>query len=107
MVQQTIAALAWVISAAVVMAVAGTIVGEILKFISVRVTSPRFAWLFGKLTMGEAFGLGLLLATFIVAIAYSAISGGTVGYGAAWFHYAIGAAVAFAAYGVVASRRAS
>jgi hypothetical protein len=107
MVQQTIAFLAWVASAAIVMAVAGIIVGEILKFLSGRVTSPRFAWLIGNLTLGEGFGLGLLFATFIVAGAYTAISGGAIDYGAAWLRYMIGAAVAFAIYGLVASRRAS
>jgi hypothetical protein len=110
MVQQTIAFLAWVASAAIVMAVAGTIVGEILKFLSSQVTSPRSAWLIGNLTRGEGFGLGLLLATVIVAGAYAAISGGEIGYGAAWIRYTVGAAVAFAAYGLVApqiSRRMS
>ena len=105
MVQQTIAFLAWVASAAIVMAVAGGIVGEVLKFLSSRVTSPRFAWLVGNLTRGEGFGLELLLATFIVAAAYTAISGGAIDYGAAWFRYMIGAAVAFAVYGLVASRK--
>lgn len=107
MVQQAIAFLAWVASAAIVMAVAGTIVGEILRFVSGRIMSPRSAWLVGSLTRGEGFGLGLLFATFIVAIAYSAISGGAIGYGAAWFRYTVGAAVAFAVYGLVASRRSS
>lgn len=107
MVQQTIAFLAWVASATIVMAVAGIIVGEILKFLSSRVTSQRSAWLVGNLTMGEGFGLGLVVATFIVAGAYTAMSGGAIDYGTAWLRYVIGAAVAFAAYGIVASRRSS
>ena len=107
MVQQTIAFFAWVASAAIVMAVAGVVVGEVLRFLSGRISSPHSAWLIGNLTRGEGFGLGLLLATFIVAAAYTAISGGSIDYGAAWFRYTIGAAVAFAAYGLVASRRST
>ena len=107
MVQQTITFLAWVASAAIVMAVAGVIVGEILRFLSGRITSPHSAWLVGNLTRGEGFGLGMLLGTFIVAGAYTAISGGAIDYGAAWFRYTVGAAVAFALYGVVASRRSA
>jgi hypothetical protein len=107
MVQQILAVLAWVGSAAIVMAVAGAIVGEILRFLSAGVTSPRLAWLFGSLTRGEGFGLGLLIATFIVAAAYAAISGGAIDYGSAWIRYTIGAAVAFAGYGLVASRRST
>jgi hypothetical protein len=107
MVQQTLAFLAWIVSAAIVMAVAGTIVGEILRFISGRVKGDRLAWLVGDLSRGEAFGLGLLLATFVVAGAYTAMSGGTADYGGAWIHYTVGAAVAFAVYAIVASRRAS
>jgi hypothetical protein len=107
MVQQTIAFLAWVASATIVMAVAGVIIGEILRFLSGRISNPRSAWLIGDLTRGEGFGLGLLLATFIVAGAYTAISGGSIDYSDAWFRYTIGAAVAFAAYGLVASRRSA
>ena len=75
MVQHTIAFLAWVASATIVMAVAGLIVGEILRFLSGRISNPRSAWLIGDLTRGEGFGLGLLFATFIVAGAYAAIVG--------------------------------
>jgi hypothetical protein len=107
MLQQILAALGWVVSAAVVAGLAGAIIGEVLKFVSRRVADTRLGWLFGDLGFGEAFGLGLLIATFVVAGAYSAISGGAVPYGSAWFRYAIGAGVAFAAYGVVASRRSA
>ncbi len=107
MLQQILAALGWVVSAAVVAGLAGAIIGEVLKVISRRLVHTRLGWLFGDLGFGEAFGLGLLVATFVVAGVYSIISGGAIPYGSAWFRYAIGAAVAFAAYGVVASRRSA
>ena len=69
------------------MAVAGVIVGEILHLLSGRISNPRSAWLIGDLTRGEGFGLGLLLATFIVAGAYGTNSGGSIDYGAAWVRY--------------------
>ena len=105
MFQQILAILASVVAAAVVVGVAGAIVGEVLRFISRRVSNPKIAWLCGNLSLGEGFGLGILVASFIVAGAYAAISGGAVDYGSAWFRYAIGGAIAFAAYGAVASRR--
>jgi hypothetical protein len=89
------------------MAIAGAVVGESLRFLSRRLGSPRFGWLFGNLSQGEGFGLGMLLSTFVVAGVYSAISGGTVDYGTAWFKYAIGAALAFAAFGIVSGRRSA
>jgi hypothetical protein len=107
MFQQIFAILASVIGAAVVVGVAGAIVGEALRFISRRVTNPRIAWLCGNLSLGEGFGLGLLAASFIVAGAYVAASGGGAEYGYAWLRYLVGAAVAFAAYGIVASRRSA
>jgi hypothetical protein len=107
MLQQLLAILAWIAGAAVVVGIAGAIVGEFLRFLSRRITSARIAWLCGNLTLGEGFGLGLLVVSFIVAGAYVAISGGLIDYGSAWIRYAVGAAVAFAAYGVVASRRSA
>lgn len=107
MLQQILAVLAWVAGAAVVVGIAGAIVGEVLRFLSRRIRSPRVAWLCGDLSLGEGFGLGLLVASFIVAGAYVAMSGGLVDYGSAWIRYLIGAAVAYAAYGVVASRRSA
>jgi hypothetical protein len=106
MLQQGLAILAWVVGAAVVVGVAGAIVGEALRFVSRRITSPRVAWLCGNLSLDEGFGLGLLAASFIVAGAY-ALVGSEIDLGYAWFRYAVGAAVAFAAYGIVASRRSA
>ncbi len=102
MLQQVLGAVVWIVGAAVVVGIAGAVVGEILRFISRRMEG---SWLFGNLTLGEGFGLGLVVATFIVAGAYSAFSGGEIPFGSAWFRYAAGAVVAFAAYGIVASRR--
>lgn len=107
MLQQVLAILAWIVGAAVVVGVAGAIVGEALRFISRRVTNPKIAWLCGNLSLGEGFGLGLLVASFVVAGAYAAAAGEGIDYGDAWFRYAIGGAVAFAAYGIVASRRSA
>ncbi|MBN9251725.1 MAG: hypothetical protein BGO03_10350 [Mesorhizobium sp. 61-13] len=107
MLQQIFEFLAWVVGAAVVVGVAGAIVGEALRFISRRVTNPKIAWLCGNLSLGEGFGLGLVVASFIVAGAYAAAGGDGVDYGYAWFRYAIGGALAFAAYGIVASRRSA
>ena len=107
MVQQILAALAWVVSAAVVTGIAGAIIGEILRLLSRRITGPRFAWLLSNLTLGEGFGFGLLIASFLVAGAYSAMSGGAIEYGHAWFRYIVGAAVAFGVYGIVTSRRST
>lgn len=106
-IQEAIRILGVVVGAAVVMGIAGAIVGELLKHMSRRVNSQRFGWLVGNLSQGEGFGLGLLVSTFVVAGAYFAISGGTVGYGAAWFRYAIGAALAFAAFGLISGRRSA
>ena len=103
--QETIRILSVVIGATIVMGISGAIVGELLRFVSRRVTGPSLGWLFGKLSLGEGFGLGLLISTFLVAGAYFVLSGGTIGYGDAWFRYAIGAALAFAAFGIVSSRR--
>jgi hypothetical protein len=107
MVQETIRILGIVVSAAVVMGIAGAILGELLRFLSRRVSMPRLGWLLGNLSQGEGFGLGLLISTFIVAGVFSAISGGSVDYGSAWFRYAIGAALAFAAFGLVSGRRSA
>lgn len=106
-IQEIVRILSIAIGAAVVMGIAGAIVGELLRFISRRVTSPRFGWLLGNLSQGEGFGLGLLISTFLAAGAYFAISGGAMGYGDAWFRYAIGAALAFAAFGLISSRRSA
>ena len=95
MIKEAILILSAVVSTSLVMAVAGAVVGEMLRFISRRITSPRISWLFGNLSPEEGFGLGLLMATLLVAGAYSAASGGVVGYGSAWFRYAAGAAIAF------------
>ena len=107
MVQETIRILGIVVSAAVVMGIAGAILGELLRFLSRRVSMPRLDWLLGNLSQGEGFGLGLLISTFIVAGVFSAISGGAVDYGSAWFRYAIGAALALAAFGLVSGRRSA
>lgn len=95
MIKEAILVLSAVVSTSLVMAVAGAVVGEMLRFISRRITSQRLGWLFGNLSPEEGFGLGLLIATFLVAGAYSAASGGVIGYGSAWFRYAAGAAIAF------------
>lgn len=98
MIKEAILILGVVISTSLVMAVAGAVVGEILRFMSRRITSQRFGWLFGNLAPEEGFGLGLMVATFLVAGANSAASGGLVDYGSAWFKYAAGAAIAFIVY---------
>ena len=107
MIQETIRILSVAIGAAVVVGIAGAIIGELLRFLSRRVTGPSLGWLFGKLSLGEGFGLGLLISTFVVAGAYFAISGGAISYGDAWLRYAVGAALAFAAFGIVSSRKSA
>ncbi len=107
MLEQILAPLLSILSAAVVVGVAGAIIGEILRFLSRRVINPRRAWLWGSLSFGEGFGFGLLIASLLVAVAYGTISGGEISYGSAWLRYAIGAAIAFAAYGIVAARRSA
>jgi hypothetical protein len=107
MLEQIFEILAWIVGAAVVVGVAGAVAGEALRFVSRRITNPKIAWLCGNLSLGEGFGLGLLVASFVVAGAYTAAGGGVIDYGYAWFRYAIGAAVAFAAYGIVALRRSA
>jgi hypothetical protein len=106
-IQETVRILGVAVSAAVVVGIAGAIIGELLRFLSRRVTSQRFGWLFGNLSQGEGFGLGLLISTFVVAGGYFAISGGAIGYGDAWLRYAAGAALAFAAFGIASNRRSA
>jgi len=106
-IQETVRILGVAVGAAVVMGIAGAIIGELLRFFSRRVASERFGWLVGNLSLGEGFGLGLLISTFVVAAAYVAIGGGATGYGDAWLRYAVGAVLAFAAFGLVSSRKSA
>ncbi|TPL00609.1 MULTISPECIES: hypothetical protein [unclassified Mesorhizobium] len=83
-------------SAAAVIAFAGAIAGNLLRSLSRRVTSRRLGWLLGDLSAAEAFGIGLLLMTFVVAAMHGWIGSSAIG--PAWFRYATGAGVAFCVF---------
>jgi hypothetical protein len=86
---------------AVVMAIAGAVAGQLLRTLSRRVTDERVAWLLGDLSAAEAFGMGLVLMTVLIA-AFDAWVGAGSGY--AWFKCAVGAAIAFWTFLLVSRR---
>ncbi|MDW6024175.1 hypothetical protein SAZ10_20715 [Mesorhizobium sp. BAC0120] len=87
---------------AVVMAIAGAVAGQLLRTLSRRVSDERVAWLLGDLSAAEAFGMGLVLMTVLVAAFDTWLGAASMGY--AWFKYAVGAAIAFWTFLLVSRR---
>ncbi|MDX8500653.1 hypothetical protein RFM99_19805 [Mesorhizobium sp. VK4C] len=87
--------------ATILMAATGSIAGHFLRTLSRRVTSERLAWLLGDLSAAEAFGIGLMLMTFVAAAFQGWIGLST---SRAWFENALGAGVAFLVFLTVSRR---
>lgn len=87
--------LANIVSAAIVMGLAGLIAGHLLRLISQRFAGGRLAWLLGNLSLVEGFVFGLILMSVVVAAVQSWITSADMG--AAWLRYAAGGCVALVA----------